>query len=370
MTLLCCWRSSTCSSPAHSAIADLPVPALPPRETIPISGSSSRSSATRCSAERPWTPNASRCRGRGGCACRRVTRPSALELPVSTSPVWQGSSASRPRRTRPGRLRRRRTACRSRPRDLDSAMPVQPTGPRPARGTPPPRPTAPALTRSGMSLVTSVTDRTPRQVQRTGEDAVVVGVGAEPGGSTAGSTWLSSTAACRRGPRRGSARRAGRAGRSSSRCAGTPGRTSRAPGGGACLQFTDDDQRNHHGVFGEPGHRPGSERRTEVSSTYMCCWDSGEVEAFSGPGTAPVEERPEALRGKRCAVTTASPSRACAPHARTRWAGHLPAGPLRLTSCQAARPRGPGAGPLVRLVGGCAAPSITVTTRASREGPH
>ncbi|GLY35013.1 hypothetical protein Amsp01_010370 [Amycolatopsis sp. NBRC 101858] len=35
-----------------------------------------------------------------------------------------------------------------------------------------------------------------------------------------------------------------------------------------------------------------------------------------------------------------------------------------------ARPRGPGAGPLVRLVGGCAAPSITVTTRASREGPH
>ena len=37
---------------------------------------------------------------------------------------------------------------------------------------------------------------------------------------------------------------------------------------------------------------------------------------------------------------------------------------------QVARPRGPGAGPLVRLVGGCAAPSITVTTRASREDPH
>src|SRR3954453_23381994 len=87
----------------------------------------------------------------------------------------------------------------------------------------------------------------------------------------------------------------------------------------------------------------GSERRADVSSTYMCCWDSGEVEAFSGPGTAPVEERPEALRGKRCAVTTASPSRACAPHARTRWAGHLPGWttpPDELSGDAATRPGG------------------------------
>ena len=43
--LRCCWRSSTASSPAHSASADLPVPARPPSETMPTSGSSSRSIA-------------------------------------------------------------------------------------------------------------------------------------------------------------------------------------------------------------------------------------------------------------------------------------------------------------------------------------
>ena len=36
------------------------MPARPPSETIPTSGSSSRSSATRCSADRPCRPNASR----------------------------------------------------------------------------------------------------------------------------------------------------------------------------------------------------------------------------------------------------------------------------------------------------------------------
>ena len=34
---MCCLRSNTASNPAHRASADLPVPALPPSETIPIS---------------------------------------------------------------------------------------------------------------------------------------------------------------------------------------------------------------------------------------------------------------------------------------------------------------------------------------------
>ena len=94
-TFLCARRSITDSSPAHSASADLPVPARPPRETMPISGSSSRSSATRCSADRPCSPNASRSPRTSRTCLSGVTRPSAdPREDSSTSPVCGGSSAA------------------------------------------------------------------------------------------------------------------------------------------------------------------------------------------------------------------------------------------------------------------------------------
>ena len=77
------------------ASADLPVPARPPREMIPISGSSSRSSAIRCSADRPCRPNASLSPRTSRTCLSGVTRPSAEPREdSSTSPVWVGSSAA------------------------------------------------------------------------------------------------------------------------------------------------------------------------------------------------------------------------------------------------------------------------------------
>ncbi len=77
MIFFCCCRSSTASSPAHSASADLPVPARPPSETMPTSGSISRSIAMRCSAERPCSPNTSRSPRTSRYSPSPVTRPSA-----------------------------------------------------------------------------------------------------------------------------------------------------------------------------------------------------------------------------------------------------------------------------------------------------
>ena len=92
MILRCCCRSSTASSPAHSASADLPVPARPPSETIPTSGSSSRSIAIRCSAERPCRPNTSRSPRTSRYSPSPVTRPSAdPRSEWMMSPVLTGS---------------------------------------------------------------------------------------------------------------------------------------------------------------------------------------------------------------------------------------------------------------------------------------
>ena len=95
MTLRCLRRSITASSPAHSASADLPVPARPPSETMPIDSSSSRSSAMRCSAERPRRPNASRSPRTSRTVLSGCSRPSAEPFDdCSTRPVWHGSSAA------------------------------------------------------------------------------------------------------------------------------------------------------------------------------------------------------------------------------------------------------------------------------------
>ena len=62
---------------------------------MPIDRSSSRSSAMRCSAERPRRPNASRSPRTSRTCLSRVTRPSAEPRgDCSTSPVWHGSSAA------------------------------------------------------------------------------------------------------------------------------------------------------------------------------------------------------------------------------------------------------------------------------------
>ena len=124
MTLRCCRRSITASSPAHRASADLPVPARPPSETMPISGSSSRSSATRCSALRPRRPKAS-----------RSPRTSWTDLSGRTRPeraaVGRGEDAARCGRAGRGRPRTPRclfrTAARChRCRRSSSVIPVQP----------------------------------------------------------------------------------------------------------------------------------------------------------------------------------------------------------------------------------------------------
>ena len=95
ITLRCCRRSSTASSPAANASALLPVPARPPMDTMPMRGSSRKSSAIRCSALRPCTPNASRS-PRTSCTRRSaVTRANALPRSLeSTRPVLQGNSAA------------------------------------------------------------------------------------------------------------------------------------------------------------------------------------------------------------------------------------------------------------------------------------
>ena len=60
---------------------------------MPTSGSSSRSRAIRCSADRPCRPNASRS---PRTSCNRLSAPHPAErgapLATRTSPVWQGSS--------------------------------------------------------------------------------------------------------------------------------------------------------------------------------------------------------------------------------------------------------------------------------------
>ena len=170
----------TGSSPAHSASADLPVPARPPSETMPISSSISRSSAIRCSADRPRSPNASRSPRTTLTCLSGVTRASADPLGGVQHQPGVARAVHGPRRSRSGRCGR---ACRpgSAPTS-SSAIPVQPDGTMScARYSSAVRPTAAALTRSGMSLVTSVTSALRGQVQRAGQDARVVAVVAESG---------------------------------------------------------------------------------------------------------------------------------------------------------------------------------------------
>ncbi len=194
VTRLCVRCSSTASRPAASASTLLPVPALPPRLTIPTSGSASRSTAMRCSAERPCTskscaiaahevqPLVRRGPGRAPTATRRAARRPCCR--AAHGPRRGRSPGRRTARRSPsGRRRARRS--RSSSESIASSL----------RYSSASSPTIAALSRSGRSLVTTVTVVTlGGQVAGDGQDAVVVVVAARATwGRPARSWWLIST---------------------------------------------------------------------------------------------------------------------------------------------------------------------------------
>ena len=154
--------------------------------------SSSRSSATRCSAERPRSPNTSRSPRTSWTRLLGVDPAERGELPPSSrSPVWHGRSRAASRSISPSA----NSASIVVGGDLDLGHPGPAGGDHVLRvvlvGG---QPTAAALTRSGMSLLTNVT-RLPSAARlsaqvRMRESLVSV---RKPAGSTVGSVWLSST---------------------------------------------------------------------------------------------------------------------------------------------------------------------------------
>ena len=159
---------------------------------MPISGSRSRSSATRCSALRPRRPNASRSPRTSCTDLSGRTRPSALPLAeVRTSPVWQGRSRAASCSKMPDSY-----SCSTSPALRSSSdIPVQPesTGSS-ARYSCAARPIEAALTRSGRSLLTSTTS-SPSAARSRATDRMreSLSPSRNPAGSTVGSEWLSST---------------------------------------------------------------------------------------------------------------------------------------------------------------------------------
>ncbi|CAD5951264.1 exported protein of unknown function [Streptomyces sp. KY75] len=190
---MCCCRSSTASRPAQSASADLPVPARPPSETMPTSGSSSRSRAIRCSALRPWMPKASRSPRTSRTLPSAVTRPSALpRSDWRTSPVWTGSSAASG--TYSVSSVKSRSTCS--PERDSSVIPVQPESvmASSARYSSARRPTEEALIRRGRSLETTVTSYPSAwRLRATARIRESLSPSRYPAGRTPGSEWLSST---------------------------------------------------------------------------------------------------------------------------------------------------------------------------------
>ncbi len=229
---------------------------------MPISGSSSRSSATRCSAERPCSPNASRSPRTSRTRLSAVTRPSAAEPPpVSRRPVWQGSSRAASLSITPSRNR----ASMSAEVTSRSDMPVQPDGTTSSAWySSAVSPTAAALTRSGMSLVTRMTSPCPTgpalggQVERAGQDPAVVGVGAKPGREhlRVGVVELDVQRPASGADRHRCVQAAvldAQLVEHAQRRAGEPAQLGVVP---LALELGDDHQRQHDLVLVEPGQRP------------------------------------------------------------------------------------------------------------------
>src|SRR3954471_12182763 len=269
-TFLCARRSITDSRPAHSASADLPVPARPPRETMPISGSSRRSSAMRCSAERPCRPNAWRSPRTSRTCLSGLPRPSAEPREESnTSPVCGDSSAAAGTNASPVSYRSSSSASSSE----SSAIPVKPASTASmTRYSSVSRPTAAAFTRSGTSLVMRQTSRpSDRRFSATTMIRLSLLSLRNPVGSTPGSLWLSST--CRVPPSSpigtGASSRPCATRRSSS-----IRRACRAnqPSSGWLRLSSSSPITTSGSTTSESPKRisaPGSESRTEVSRTYV-----------------------------------------------------------------------------------------------------
>ena len=160
----------------------MPVPARPPSETMPTSGSSSRSSAIRCSAQRPWRPNASRSPRTSWSCLSGVTRPSALprgrqQHDARCGTAGRGRGAGRAHLSRTARRHRRRSTS-------SSAIPVQPDSTASsARYSSACRPTADALTRIGRSLETRVTSLpSPARLRATARMRESLSPSRKPGG--------------------------------------------------------------------------------------------------------------------------------------------------------------------------------------------
>ena len=161
---------------------------------MPTSGSSSRSSAIRCSAERPWMPKASRSPRTRCTRLSALTRPSALpRSDISTRPVWHGSSRASSRSITWSSY----SSSRSSPVTSSSFMPVQPASdswicsPRYSAAS---RPTADALMRSGRSLEIRMTSLPSlARLRATARMRVSLSPSRKPEGSESGSVWFSST---------------------------------------------------------------------------------------------------------------------------------------------------------------------------------
>ena len=192
MTLRCCRRSRTDSNPAHRASALLPVPARPPKDTMPTSGSMSRSRAIRCSALRPLMPKASRSPRTRRTRLSAVTR--ANPLPRSdnrTRPQWQGRSRASSRSITPSSNSRSRSV----PATSISCVPVYPDSiANSARYSSAASPTDDALTRIGKSLLTSTTSAPSlAKFRATAKIRVSLSPSRRPEGRDSTSVWFNST---------------------------------------------------------------------------------------------------------------------------------------------------------------------------------
>jgi hypothetical protein len=178
------------SRPAQSAERDLPVPARPPSETMPIDSSSSRSSADAAARRTDrGVPNASRSPRTSLTVLSGLTR-RAPSRATSGSPVRCGRAGAPPPPPRAPRRRTGPATCSS----VSSRSPCRSTSGRwPGRaGTRPRRdPPRPALTRSGMSLLTSVTSR-PSAASPSATERIRVSFESlrKPCGSTLWSAWF------------------------------------------------------------------------------------------------------------------------------------------------------------------------------------
>jgi hypothetical protein len=199
----CVRCSTTASSPAASASTLLPVPARPPRLTMPIDGSASTSMARRCSAERPRTPKRLRS-PRTRCArlsawTRARAEPDPFPTACRTRPVWQGSSrgpTTSEGTTSEGRstTRSANSSSRTAVPTSSSHQPVQPSSTANSlRYSSAPRPATEARSRSGRSFdTTTASAPSAARLRATARMRWSLSAPRNASGRPAASAWFSS----------------------------------------------------------------------------------------------------------------------------------------------------------------------------------